>query len=204
MLNIAVLIENPIKQHVILDDHQIVEAIRLGGNSKRNAIEQFFTMHQNMMYKIKNKLNLSNDSIKDMYADAISSVIWNIDTNKFKGGSKLSTYLYKIFYNKSVDHLRHISSNKNVAYLELNENNSVSTINDTRKLEIKLDVETVKKEIQELGDPCKNIIIEWAYWGYNMSEIAQRNGLENAEKAKKKKYSCLQKLRGILKAKSIY
>ena len=139
-----------------------------------------------------------------MYADAVSMVVWNIDTNKFKGNSKLSTYLYRIFYNKSVDLLRHTTTNKNEAYFELEDDNILtSSENESRQLESKLDVEIVKKEILELGSPCNIIIIEWAYWGYSMAEIAHRNGLESADKVKKKKYACLQKLRALLESKGM-
>lgn len=157
-----------------------------------------------MIGKINSTLNLPIESIKDMYADAISTVVWNIDTNKFQGDSKVSTYLYRIFYNKSVDLLRHITTNKNEAYFELEEDSSAaSTRNDSRILESSLDVEKVKQEIMQLGKPCNGIIIDWGFWGYSMAEIAERNGLENAEKVKKKKYSCLQKLRALLKSKGI-
>jgi len=62
----------------------------------------------------------------------------------------------------------------------------------------------VKNEIKGMGTPCKQILIDWAYWGYSMKEIAIRNNLENGVVAKKKKYTCLQKLRAVLSAKNIY
>lgn len=156
------------------------------------------------MYQIKNKFKLSDSYIKDLYADAISQVLWNVETSKFKGDSKLSTYLYRILYNKSIDHLRHLSTNKNEAYLQLEEDSvPASSQSDLRILETKMDVENVKKELQEIGSPCNAVIMDWAYWGYSMKEIAERNGLDNADKAKKKKYSCLQKLRAILASKGM-
>ncbi len=153
---------------------------------------------------IKAKLHLSSQAIKDIYADSISSVIWNIETNTFHGQSKISTYLYKILYNKSVDFIRYSSTNKNVQHLELNEDLDSEPNDPGRILESSLDVLTVKEEIKSLGEPCYSIIMDWAYWGYSMAEIASRNVLDNADKAKKKKYYCLQKLRTSLKSKGIY
>lgn len=156
------------------------------------------------MHTIKTKLNMSSELIKDAYADSISTIIWNIDTQVFKGDSKLSTYLYKILYNKSVDLLRHSSTYKNEAYVELTDDIPQEATSDiSRQLEIKLDVEKVKEEILQLGNPCNAIILDWAYWGYSMAEIATRNGIESADKVKKKKYNCLQKLRSLLKSKGI-
>jgi len=187
-----------------MQDQELLIAIRNGGSAKRKAAQHLFSSHQGMMQTIKSKLNLSSDQIKDMYADAISTVIWNIDTNKFKGESKVSSYLYRILYNKSVDLLRHITTNKNVAYLELSEEQTSADLNDPERiLESSLDVEQVKSAISSMEEPCNNIIIEWAYWGYNMKEIAERNGLGSADKAKKKKYSCMKKLQTLLKTQRI-
>jgi RNA polymerase sigma-70 factor (ECF subfamily) len=187
-----------------MQDQEILIAIRRGGSAKRIAVHHIFTSHQAMMGTVKSKLSLSSEQIKDMYADAVSAVVWNIDTNKFKGDSKLSSYLYKILYNKSVDLIRHNTTNKNIAYEELTGDSSSLVSEDLeRKLEVSIDVEQVKAEILKMGKPCSDILIDWAYWGYTMNEIAERNELESADKAKKKKYSCMKKLRALLNTKGI-
>lgn len=119
-------------------------------------------------------------------------------TGTFKGQSKLSTYLFQIYTHKTVDHIRHISTHKNKAYIELSEDAFDASFSLDKRIESKLDVEQVKQSISALGEPCKGVIMDWAYWGYSMKEIAVRNQLENAEKAKRKKYTCLQKLRSLL------
>ncbi|GLR19534.1 RNA polymerase sigma factor [Portibacter lacus] len=187
-----------------MQDKELLSAIREGGRAKRLAVDHLFNSHIGMMQTVQSKLHLSADQIKDMYADTISATIWNIDTNRFKGESKLSSYLYRILYNKSVDLLRHTTTNKNVAYLELAEESSALISEDQdRILESSLDVQIVKSELFYMGNPCSNIIMDWAFWGYDMAEIASRNNLENADKAKKKKYSCMKKLRLLLKSKGI-
>ena len=188
----------------IATDKEILTSIREGGKARREVIDSFFNAHMGMMHTIKTKLNLSSEAIKDAYADSISTIIWNIDTQVFKGDSKLSTYLYKILYNKSVDLLRHSSTYKNEAYLELIDDTPHDASADiSRQLESQLDFEKIKQEILQLGNPCNAIILDWAYWGYSMAEIATRNGIDSADKVKKKKYSCLQKLRSLLKSKGI-
>lgn len=187
-----------------LEDREIIHSIRAGGKLKREAAASLFVSHQGMMHTIKSKFKLNSEAIKDAYADAISIVIWNISTKKFQGQSKLSTYLYRILYNKSVDLLRLSSTNKRGPVEELSVDLTDHEVDDNnRVLETKLDVEKVKLEIATLGKPCNSILIDWGYWGYSMREIAERNSLENADKAKKQKYSCLQKLRSILHAKGI-
>ncbi len=187
-----------------MQDQEIIFSIRESGGAKRKSAQYIFSTHQGMMHMIRTKLHLSSEQIKDMYADAVSIVIWNIETNKFKGESKISSYLYRILYNKSVDLLRHSTTHKNVAYLELSENWQIpAEENLERVLETRLDVEQLKSIIIQMGPPCNNIIIDWAFWGYKMTEIAERNGLENADKAKKKKYTCMKKVQALLKSKGI-
>ena len=52
--------------------------------------------------------------------------------------------------------------------------------------------------IQEMGDSCQKILIDWGYYGYSMEEIAQRAQLSNAESARSMKYKCLKKLRSLI------
>ena len=181
-----------------LTDKRVIDAIRSGGSVFEKTIAEFIQEHQGLLHKISQKYQVDTKEAKDLYADAIAHLIWNVKTGRFKGQSKLSTYLFQIYSNKTVDHIRHISTNKNKAYIELSEDTVDPSFSLDKKIESTLDVEVLKQSISALGDPCKGVIMDWAYWGYSMKEIAVRNQLDNAEKAKRKKYTCLQKLRSIL------
>jgi len=187
-----------------MTDQEIHASILAGGRATEVATHYILTTHQGMMYQIKTKLNLSDSDIKDVYADAISHLIWNIKTGKFLAESQISTYLYRVFYNKSVDHLRHITTNKNAPTAEITNLSMESDENLEANSYNNIVSAQVKNEIKGMGTPCKQILIDWAYWGYSMKEIAIRNNLENGVVAKKKKYTCLQKLRAVLSAKNIH
>jgi len=187
-----------------MTDQDIITAIRSGGQFLEQASRRLLNDHIGIMNDIRGKLNLSISDSKDLYADALSALLWNIRTGKYKGESKLSTYLYRIFYNKSVDHIRHLTTNKNVPTSEMSESIEFQTHqNDERRWISSIDASHMKEQINVLGSPCKGIIMDWAFWGYGMKEIAERNGLESADKAKKNKYTCLQKLRKLLKSKNL-
>lgn len=186
-----------------MTDQEIHASILNGGNRLEKATQHILASHSGMMYQIKKKLHLSDSEIKDLFADAIAHLIWNIKKGFFLADSSISTYLYRIFYNKSVDHLRHITTNKNRPTIDL----SPIDVKTSDDLEInsydKIAADQVKNEIKSMGEPCSGILLDWAYWGYNMKEIAERNSLENSDIAKKKKYSCLKKLRAMLTVKNI-
>ena len=187
-----------------MTDNQVINSIVLGGRPLESATQHLLKTNIGLMYDVKSKLKLPSEDIKDLYADAISHLVWNIRTNKFKGRSKVGTYLYKIFYNKSVDHVRHLSTNKNRDTLDIDSLTIESPIASEHQAYQRLAFNEVKKEILILKSPCKDIIMDWAYYGYSMIEIAERNKIENADKAKKAKYTCLQRLREILKSKNLY
>lgn len=186
-----------------MTDQEIIYAIREGGHDAESAVKNLMNMHQGMIYDMKSKIHLDLESSKDAFADALSMVVWNIKTNTFKGDSKISSYLYRIYYNKSVDLLRHLSTNKNRATQNIEDLDLASELSLNDNLDLKLDIEIVKDAIQSLGNVCKSIIMDWGYWGYSMAEIAIRNNIENGTKAKKMKYNCLKKLKEILVAKGM-
>jgi RNA polymerase sigma factor (sigma-70 family) len=181
-----------------LSDKRVIEAIRDGGSVFEKTIAEFIQNHQGLLHRIRQKYQVDLKDAKDLYADAVSHLIWNVKTGSFKGQSKLSTYLFQIYTHKTVDHIRHISTNKNKAYIELSEDRLDASFSLDKRIESTLDVELLKQSLSAMGEPCKGVIMDWAYWGYSMKEIAVRNQLDNAEKAKRKKYNCLQKLRSLL------
>ena len=187
-----------------MSDKEVLTSIKNGGQPLENATQYILQSNIGLMYDIKSKLNLQSSDIKDMYADAISNLIWNVKTNKFKGESKVSTYLYKILYNKSIDHLRHLSTNKNRETIDINFTQLQSQLDVEHLAYQKIAFEQVKKEILNLGEQCRGVIMDWGYYGFSMKEIANRNNIDNADKAKKAKYNCLQKLRSILKSQNIF
>ncbi|MEM6771214.1 MAG: hypothetical protein AAF597_11575, partial [Bacteroidota bacterium] len=62
------------------------------------------------------------------------------------------------------------------------------------------DVAQLSLYLDQLGEPCRQILLDWGYWGYSMQEIAERVGLDSADQAKRKKYKCRQRLLANLQA----
>jgi DNA-directed RNA polymerase specialized sigma24 family protein len=75
---------------------------------------------------------------------------------------------------------------------------SDSTPLATNKMETDEEIKQLYKYLDQLGDPCKQILLDWGFWGYNMTEIADRAGLESSVQAKDRKYKCLKQLRKLI------
>ncbi|MFT5912928.1 MAG: RNA polymerase sigma factor (sigma-70 family), partial [Paraglaciecola sp.] len=66
------------------------------------------------------------------------------------------------------------------------------------EMDLKEQMKQLHKYLNKLGEPCKQILIDWGFWGYSMSEIAERIGLLGSVQAKDTKYRCLKKLRQMM------
>jgi RNA polymerase sigma factor (sigma-70 family) len=59
------------------------------------------------------------------------------------------------------------------------------------------DFEMMEEALQNLGEPCKELLESYYIRKKNMSEIAKEFGYTNAENAKNQKYKCLMRLKKI-------
>ena len=147
--------------------------------------------------------DLTNKSIKieDPNLNELAAIFVEeqIKKSKFRGDSKLSSYFYRIFYNKSVDVARKNSSNQ-IEHLPIEE--VVPTADPAKNildlLEVSDDRRKVQMYLDKLSEKCKIILLYFAK-GYNMEEIAEMAELKNAESATSQKYKCFKKLEQLIK-----
>ncbi|MEM7660080.1 MAG: sigma-70 family RNA polymerase sigma factor, partial [Bacteroidota bacterium] len=107
------------------------------------------------------------------------------------------TYLNKIFYNKCIDIIRKYASNRVDAYEEVPDRVDQDD-NIIRRMSVQDDFQQLVSMLGQLGDTCKQIILDSEYHGYNSEEIAERVGFSNARSVNSKKYSCLQRLKKMI------
>ena len=145
------------------------------------------------------KHQLAEEEALNAYTDAVLAVIRNVETDRFKGGSTLKTYLIGIFFRKCVDLIRQ-KTTKQLKTLPVDDffnlGDSVKSILETIILKEK--VEDLNQKIQQLGKKCHAILEKWAS-GYSDKEIAQIQsiGLKNATTVKASRHRCIKKLREI-------
>lgn len=178
-------------------EEKIVQSILAGGALKEQAVNYLMDKYIHYLPKIAQKTGLDRDQALDAFTDAIMVVMDNIIKGTFKGDSKLSSYFYKIFFNKSVDLFRKNTTNR-IDYPEVLPDDSDKEPLVAEKMETKEQIKELYKYLDKLGEPCKQILIDWGFWGYNMTEIAERTGLAGSLQAKDRKYQCLKKLRKMM------
>lgn len=178
-------------------DTKLIESIRQGGQAREYATQQILSRNIFFVRKLSKQFKLSEEVVLDAYTDALMLLLDHVNSGRFRGESKLSTYLYQILFNKCRDFLKKKSTNT-IELNEWTENWDGHSQSFLKNFIEKEEVASLEKYLDNLGEACKQILLDWGYWGYRMEEIAKRVGLENGEQAKKRKYKCLQRLRKIL------
>jgi len=181
-------------------DEIIISRLQKGGKDFEDTSMYLFNALKGFMATIREKIPLSKVELQDAYSDALVKLIRHLKDGSFRGESKISTYFYRIYYNTCVDVSRKNASNKDVVIQEVSEYDARE-----RDLINLIDTEDQASQvltlINEMDKTCKRILIDWAYYGYDMSEIAKRSELSSPESARSMKYKCLKKLRLILSEK---
>ncbi|MFT4664253.1 MAG: RNA polymerase sigma factor (sigma-70 family) [Polaribacter sp.] len=178
-------------------DEELIKAISAGGASKEKAANYLMDTYIHYLPQIAQKTGLERDQALDVFTDAIIVVMDNAAKGAFKGESKLSSYFYKIFYFKSVNLFKKNLTNR-IDYKEELPELKDSAMSAAEEIEVKEDLSHLLQYLNQLGDPCKQILLDWGFWGYNMTEIAERFGLDGSDQAMNKKYRCLMKLRKLM------
>lgn len=178
-------------------DADLLNSIR--GDEKRRGryVKKIIDDHQGFIYKLRIETGLGEEDLKDIYTDTVLLVLQHIEDGIFKGESKLSTYFYRVFYFRTIDFVRKKESNR-IDYTDnLPERNDFAR-NVLQELEDKEEAFLIFKVLDKMEDPCRQIIMDWAYWGFSAEEIGKKIGVQDPVKFSKLKYNCLSRFRKLL------
>lgn len=179
-------------------DAEIVEGIQQGGPMREQWITRLYGSYLHYINKARVKYQLSDEDLQDAYADAVIALGEQVADGRFREEAKLSTYLYRIFFNKCVDIIRKYATNRVVAMPDLPDT-GLTERDSLDDLAIQDQMEVLGKYLDQLGDRCKQILLYWGYWGYNMHEIAEKMGFKNNKSVISQKHKCFEKLKKMIR-----
>jgi RNA polymerase sigma factor (sigma-70 family) len=177
-------------------DVELIGAIKAGGALREQAAQYLIKRHIGFVYKIQRKLKIDEDAAKDAFTDAVIAVIQQVENGSYRGENKLSSFLYQIFYFKSVDILRKLTTNTKQT-LESIAEHADHRPNAQRQMENDEAFIRMSALIDRLDPACKQLLMDWGFWGYSIQEIAQRMEVDDPMKISRKKYKCLEELREL-------
>ncbi len=180
-------------------DKALVAGIRAGGHAQEQCVRHLFDQYRGLIRQAQRKHRLSAEEANDAYTDAIIGLRKQIVNGKFRGESKISTYLYQIYQYKCIDKIRSKTAGK-IDAVDQFPNISDDSSDIFAHLSIKEDFARVNQLMEKLGGKCKQILLDVLFYQYKLEEVAKRAGLPSAQHASDRKYKCLQKLRKMIPA----
>jgi len=189
----------PDKTLSMLKDPEIIDHLKQVGANRRKAEDQLFNNFVYFIQQGMRKYSLPEEDSFEVYSDTILSAIDTIVSGTFEGRSSLKTYLFRIFNNKCVDHIRKLTTNKNKIHRNTSSPDLLSQLSDSAKSIIqqmvdRSDLDLLRAKLKELGDNCREMLALFAD-GYSDKEIAMTMQYKTAEVVKTSRLRCLEKLR---------
>ncbi|MBC8154529.1 MAG: sigma-70 family RNA polymerase sigma factor [Bacteroidetes bacterium] len=173
-------------------DADIITAIRTG-----SAIDQAVGHIYRHDYRTLENYVLTNSGNRDDAADLIQEVLVTfielVQNEKFRGESSIKSFLYSLTRNLWLTELRKRgnTARRNEQY-ELGRDTLEDDI--TGFLLYKEAQQTITDLFDQLGDPCRRILILFYYENRTMKEIMEQTRYENEQVVRNRKYKCLKEL----------
>ncbi len=171
-----------------MKDNEILKRIERG---EEKVLDYLYKKYYRMMLKIVLSNNGTEDEAKDVYQEALIVFWQKVSSKQLVLTSKISTYLYSICLNqwrKELDRKSRLSREEKDG-------------EEYQSFEREESGKIIRECIEELGDPCKSILIHYYFDGMSMSDIAERMNFANTDTAKTKKYKCKKRLDALVKKK---
>lgn len=178
-------------------DHEIIQALGKGGVERERMVNYLYQQYAGYVYKNSKRFHLPVEDVNDLYADAIVALSRQVERGDFRSESKISTYLYSILSNKCKKKLSSLKESKE-DYIEEMPHLSAKAKSMLQNLITQDQLSWVDELMKKLGETCRQILWDSEYYGYNLTEIAERVNYQSGPSVSSKKYKCLEQLRKLI------
>ncbi|MFZ6011868.1 MAG: RNA polymerase sigma factor [Bacteroidota bacterium] len=179
-------------------DTQELELVKQGD---KTLLKSLYKKHRNSFVRWAQWKYPGEGDLFDIYQQAFTIFYYNVKEGKFNGlSSSIQTYLFGI--------------GKNLLNKKLQRKVAMEPLEDIQEAELPTDTifeqyeathrqMLVKAVLENIGEPCRSILVKYYYGNFTMEAIAENLGYKTAMVVKKKKCECLMKIRKALQAKSM-
>ena len=182
----------------LFSDAELIEAIKQGGSVREQAMRQLYLSERDTALGYLAKLGAEEEKARDLFQDAVVSVMIAVEEEKFQGQSSLRTYLFAVCKNQWFAHLRRRNVEQRYRDgLSPAEERIVAETPEVRTIEHHQQA-MISHLLEGVGKACKQVLSLWSL-KYSMEEIAERMGYANGQIARNKKSKCLRKLKELVK-----
>jgi len=185
---------------LLMSDSELIHKIKNGDKSELVIVyKRFRTEFLNWAVT---KYGCTLDEAKDVYQHSILIFYEKITQDKLTFlTSSIKTYLFAIGKNQV---LERIKRNNRFSPIDQIEGSGNIFQNDEWTKENESRLVLVEKCLEELGDPCRAMLISYYYEKKSMLEIAEMLGYKNTDTTKNQKYRCLKRLKKLFTENSLH
>jgi len=178
-----------------MDNHSLIEKIKKENGEKE--LKEIYNLYRNefLSWAVRN-YSCSDEDAKEVFQQVMVIFYENIIVGKVTEiTTQVKTYLFSIGKNKIQELLR--MKTRRASYSHDDYLMNTEHFYGDEEDNYEETVHKVNKRLEELGDPCKSILVQYYYHRRNMQEIAEKFNYKNSDTVKNLKYKCLQRLKKI-------
>lgn len=178
-------------------DKEIIEAIKNRTNLEQ-AVKELYSLSFDTVASFIRKNSGNQEDAEDFFQEAIIVFIDLVQNNRFRGESKIKTFMYAIVRNLWFNELKR---RKKVMF-----NDPVDSIHleieDQNNIQQAIQKDEAHKRVidflDQIGVNCKKILLLFYYEEMPMRDIYLKMGYESEQVARNMKYKCMKKLHLLL------
>lgn len=178
---------------------KLLEQILSGGINRERALNYLFEKHVGFVHRGVNRYSLTETEAKEVFLDSLLALVRAVEKEQFKGESKISTYLYRIYENRAKNKIRDRVRNESkfswVDEIPIMPDKAKTMLQEMVNAE---EMNWVERMLDQMGSKCKQILIMQEFQGYSLVEIAETLGFKSARAVSTTRYRCMEKLKKIL------
>jgi len=176
------------------DDSKLLDALRNGDDS---VLEELFDKNRRSVASLVIRNNGTEDDVEDILQESLI-VLWErIRKGTFEYQAKLSTFIYatakNIWLRKLARQRREFTSTVETFDIPNGDSTPYEEMEENER------VLAVEHAMEEIGNPCRDILLLYYWEEQTMEAIAVKLGFANADTVKSKKYQCKKALEKLVK-----
>lgn len=175
---------------------ETVRAIQAGGAAGEEAFREVYLANRTVIGRMVQKAGGTEADAQDVMQEAMLAFFENVRSGAFRSESKVATYLY------AIARLIWLKKRKKTAWRREKEQAITpdpGSLVTRISLESGNDLSRMTALFARLGSDCRRVLLDSIYYGNGMRKIAEKMGYENEQVARNKKYTCLKKLKILIR-----
>jgi len=172
----------------IIDEEHIIQQLIADDNSIINGL--YHKYKKGCLYSLQ---KLGADSVaEDIFQEAFLSFVVNVKRGKFRGESKLSTYINTIAKYKFFNHSKKRKPwTEDISELEIVVDENDDTTYDSER------IEELTSKLEALDEKCKTLLRSFYFKGTDLKNLSTEMGI-SYDFIRQKKSRCIKKLKNSM------